>query len=215
MAQEEVRGCGFRKVGATYLCGEYIAVPCDRLPYPLDTCPACGGGVKVSRGFTRIIPLHMFGFHQPCNDRVRPCFVCDPTTVPAFIMRVGEAHYKTPGDFSREARRMGVSKRIPFIPKEMEFGATIVYLAHAKACRVVEIPAVQQAMALIRPPDDGSMALLETEKVEWKLGIFSAFKPQRVERLIWEKDASPEELEKLHKRGITPVIIKNGDTDHA
>ena len=215
MAQEEQRGCGYRKVGGMYLCGEYITVPCDRLPYPLDTCPVCGAGIKVSRGFTKIIPMHLFGFHQPCNDRVRPCFVCDPTIVPAFIMRVGEQHYKTPGDFSREARSMGISKRIPFIPREMELGKTIVYLAHAKACVEVTSPALQQAMALLRPPEDGQQALVESQKVEHKLGIFSAFIPQRVEKLLWEKDATPEELEKLEKRGITPVIIKDGDQDHA
>lgn len=34
MAQESKRGCGYRKVGGTYLVGNYISVPCDRLPYP-------------------------------------------------------------------------------------------------------------------------------------------------------------------------------------
>jgi len=49
---EEKRGCGYRKVGAMYLCGMGIPVECDRLPYELTVCRVCGAGVKQSRGFT-------------------------------------------------------------------------------------------------------------------------------------------------------------------
>lgn len=215
MAQEAIRGCGYRRVGGLYLCGEYIPVRCDRLPYPLEICPTCGGGIKVSRGFTKINPLTLFGYHQPCGDRIRPCFVCDPTEAPAFIMGVGEKFYKTPGDFLEEAHQLGISKRIPFIPKDLELGKTIVYLAHPKACQVKESVALQKMLAIVSGDESNQPKLLDTEKVEYKLGIFSAFIPHRVEKLVWEKDATPEELEKLEKRGITPVIIKDGDVDHA
>ncbi len=216
MAQEAVRGCGYRKVGGLYLVGEYIVVPCDRLPYPLDCCPVCGGGVKVSRGYTKINPLQLFGFHHPCKERFANCFVCSPTSDPAFIMNVGERHYPKPEDFMEEAMSQGVSKRIPFVPKEMELGKTVVYLAHPRACRLVDSTVLQQAMALIKGGDGGDQPrLVETDKVDYKLGIFSAFIPQRVEKLIWERDATPEEIKKLEKRGITPVIIKDGDPDHA
>jgi len=214
-AVETKRGCGYRRVGGLYLCGEYISVPCDRLPYPLDICPTCGGGIKVSRGFTKINPLSLFAYHQPCGDRFRPCFMCDPKDEPAFIMGVGARFYKTPGDFQEEAHRLGVSKRIPFIPKEMELGKTIVYLAHPKACEIREPAFMQQVMAIVEDAKPERPRLLETEKVESRQGIFTAFIPQRVERLIWERDATLEELERLKKRGITPVVIKDGDTDHA
>lgn len=223
MAQEAIRGCGYRHVGGLYLCGKYISVPCDRLPYPLDICPTCGAGIKVSRGFTKINPLSLFGYHQPCGDRFSLCFMCAPKDEPAFIMGVGEKFYKTPGDFLEEAYQLGISKRIPFIPKELELGKTIVYLAHPKACLIRESPALQQAMAIISGTGASSglgeettqPRLVETETVKYKLGIFTAFIPQRVEKLIWDKDATPEELKKLEKRGITPVIIKDGDVDHA
>lgn len=215
MAQETKRGCGYRRVGGLYLCGDYISVPCDRLPYPLDICPVCGGGIKVSRGFTKVNPLRLFGYHQPCGDRIRPCFVCDPQDEPAFIMGVGESFYKTPGDFMAESNRLGISKRIPFIPKELELGKTIVYLAHPKACQVKESSALQKAMAIVGGQEVEQPRLVESEKVEYKTGIFSAFIPQRVEKLIWQKDATQEELKKLEKRGITPVVIKDGDMDHA
>lgn len=215
MSVEAKRGCGYRKAGGLYLCGEYISVPCDRLPYPLDICPVCGGGIRVSRGFTKINPLRLFGYHQPCGDRFRPCFMCDPKDEPAFIMGVGEKFYKTPGDFSKEAQRLGISKRIPFIPRELELGRTIVCLAHPKACQVKESAALQQAMAILGGEEAERPRLIESEKIEYKLGIFTAFIPQRAEKLIWEKDATPEEIERLEKRGITPMVIKDGDLDHA
>jgi len=239
MAIEAKRGCGYRKVGGYYLIGGAISIPCDRLPYPLDTCPVCGGGIKVTRGFTKINPLRLFGPHDQqvptfdkepersavngplyvtkriCTDQIRPCFMCDPTEAPAFIMGVGEKFYKTPGDFLEEANRLGISKRIPFIPKEMELGKTVVYLAHPRACEVRETVGIQQAMAILDGSEAKHPRLVDSEKVEKTLGIFTVFIPRRVEKLIWESQASPEELEKLEKRGITPVVIPDGDRDHS
>jgi len=215
MAIEPRRLCGFRHVGGLYLCGSYISVLCDRLPYPLDTCPVCGTGIRVSRGFTRINAYRLFGIHNDCKDRLRPCFMCDPRDEVAFIMGVGEKFYKTPSDFLEEAHHLGVSKRIPFIPKELELGKTVIYLAHPRAIEVREPVALQQAMSILEESETKQPRLLETEKVEKRLGIFTAFIPQRIEKLIWESEASSAELEKLKERGITPVIIKDGDTDHA
>lgn len=214
MAVEQIRGCGFRKLGGTYLCGEYIGEPCDRMPFPLTTCPVCGQGIKVSRGFTKVNPYQLWGTHQDCKDRFRPCFLCDPQDQPAYIMLVGEKYYKTPTDFLDEAHLLGISKRIPFIPKDLELGKTIIYLAHPKACEVKVAPALQEAMALVEENQTKQPRLLETERNEKRLGIFCAFIPERVEKLIWEKDATPEELEKLEKRGITPIPIPDGDPDH-
>jgi len=236
MAIEPIRGCGYRKVGGLYLCGDYIPVSCDRLPLPLTTCPVCGQGIKVSRGFTEINAYRLWGPHdrQPrpcdgsltfsevearcgviCTDRFRPCHVCDPKDEPAYIMLVGAGNYKTPDDFLDEAHLMGISKRIPFIPKGLELGKTVVYLAHPKACEV-KVPAVmQQAMAIVEESETKQPRLLEAERNEKKLGIFCAFIPQRVEKLLWESQATPQELEQLEKRGVKPVIVPNGDKDHA
>jgi len=215
MAVEEHRGCGFRKVGGMYLCGEFISSPCDRMPFPLTTCPVCGQGIKVSRGFTQVNPYRLWGVHQDCTDRFRPCFLCDPQDEPSYIMSVGEKYYKTPQDFVKEALAMGISKRIPFIPKGLELGKTAIYLAHPKACEVKESAVLQQAMSIVEEAQTKQPKLLEAERIEKKLGIFCAFIPKRVEKLIWEKDATPEELGKLQHRGISPAIIPNGDADHA
>lgn len=228
MAVEPVRGCGYRKVGGMYLCGEYTSMPCDRLPLPLTTCPVCGQGIKVSRGFTEVNPYRLWGPHdysdrddksgiyiQKCNDRLRPCHVCDPQDQPAYIMLVGAGNYKTPESFLDEADGMGISKRIPFIPKELKLGSTVVYLTHPQACEIKVHPVLQQAMAIVEEAQTMKPRLLETEKVERVMGIFCAFIPKRIEKLIWESEATPEELEKLRKRNITPVIVPDGDKDHA
>lgn len=214
MAQEAKRGCGFRKVGVLYLVGGFIPVECDRLPYPLDTCPVCGGGIKVSRAFTRITPLALFGLHPDCVDQDHPCRLCDPTSDIAFIMRVGEKFYPTPGHFAGEAMAMGISKKIPFIPKELILGQTHIFLAHPKACEV-QVPVVLQAAGAIADGEARPQArLLEAEKIEYRMGIFAAFTAQRIEQLVWKHQATPEVVESLAKRGITAVVIPDGDQDH-
>lgn len=215
MAVEQERLCGWRKIGGLYLCGDYtFHDTCDRMPFPLTICPVCGRGIKVSRGFTQVNPYQLWGIHQDCKDNFRPCFLCDPQDEPAYIMLVGAGNYKTPQEFIREAISQGISKRIPFIPKDLELGKTVVYLAHPKAYAVKEPAELQEAMAIVEEAQTKQPRLLETGKVEKALGIFCAFIPKRVEKLIWKKDATPEELEKLEHRGITPVVIPDGDKDN-
>lgn len=54
VSYEQRRGCGFRKVGGTYLVAKGPSRSCCRLPFELDVCPACGTGVKPTRGWTWI-----------------------------------------------------------------------------------------------------------------------------------------------------------------
>jgi len=184
------------------------------MPFPLTVCPVCGQGIKVSRGFTQVNPYRLWGIHENCQDIFRPCFLCDPQDQPAYIMLVGEKYYKTPVEFLDEAFSMGISKRIPFIPKGLELGTTVIYLAHNKAIKVNVAAAVQQAMSILEGEDTQQPKLVETDRVEKKLGIFCAFIPNRVEKLLWESKATPKELEKMAKREITPVIVPDGDKDH-
>ncbi len=218
MAAEAKRGCGYRKVGGLYLVGEYRAVACDRLPFPLTVCPTCGHGIKVGRGFTEIVPATLFGNHENCQDHNRPCRVCDPTTEPAYIMLVGEKFYPTPEDFINEGIAQGFSKRIAQIPLKFKIGETVIYLAHHRACVVREPVALQQAMSILEQTQDKIQPkLLEAEKVARATGIFAAFTPQRIEKLYWQSELdkmTDKEREKLQKRGITPVGIPDGDEDH-
>jgi hypothetical protein len=185
------------------------------MPFPLTVCPVCGQGIEVGRGFTKINPYQLWGIHEECEDDFRPCFLCDPQDEPAYIMRVGEKFYKTPEAYLKESLSMGISKRIPFIPRDLELGRTVIYLAHPRACEVKVAAAVQQVMTILEGEETQQPKLVETDRVEKKLGIFAAFIPKRVEKLIWESEVFPEYLEKLEKRGITPVIVPNEDKDHA
>ena len=212
MAVESVRGCGFRKVGGIYLVMEGGAwTGCDRLPYELCSCHVCGSGVHLSRAMTLIDPVKLFGQHEPCADK--PDILCNPLDNVGVIMLVGAQFYKTPADFMLESVTQGVSRRIPFIPKGMVIGKTVVYLAHKDA--VIKEPKVTMGEEKPINGNPNIVSVTKTTEPQTALGIFSAFVPRRVEKLIWQSEATPVTLADLEKRGITPVIIPDGDKDHA
>jgi hypothetical protein len=220
------RGCGWRKEGGLYLISGNGFTACERLPLPLDRCPTCDHGVKPSRGWTWIDGDVLFMTKPctrpdpfgPCNEcslcrpshRQRPCPVCkhdtshrlkdilcedeecrcDRPSVSGFIQEgigragllwVGEKFYATPAKFGAEAARQGISRRIHQIPKEFVVGETPIFMAHRKA---------------VPTGDDESMP-----------GIFMVFKPSAIEYVV-KGDETEEELERLVKRGITPVHVK-------
>lgn len=228
---EQERGCGWRKVGAMYLVGvDGMGRYCDRLPYPLEVCPVCGHGIKVGRGMAKINPLKLFGKHEElvgtipdketgqdkpvttdiCKDKIRPCWLCDPTEETAYLMNVGERFYPSPEAFVKEGIAMGFSKRIAQIPKEFKIGETIVYLSHPKACVIPEdrvIPDIED-----NPKDH--FPLLKEKYIK---GIFTAFKPKAIERIYWQSEIdrmSDDEKKILKRRGVTPVGVPDHDPKH-
>ena len=76
---EKERACGYRKPSSNgvgiYLVGGFALDQCERLPFPLETCPTCGCGVKFSRGFTWITPADLFDV-----DSAPICTTYDPET---------------------------------------------------------------------------------------------------------------------------------------
>jgi hypothetical protein len=103
MAAETKRHCGYRKVGALYLVGNYIPVSCDRLPLEVGHCPVCGSGIHFTRSMAEINPYRLWGVHKPCFDsHSHFCNVCQPPIDVAFIMMVGERYY-SPESFLQEA----------------------------------------------------------------------------------------------------------------
>lgn len=178
---EKERGCGFRKKGGLYLVSDGIGAPCDRLPIALHCCKYCGEGIKQSRGFKWIISSLFTD--APCSGQCEKC----PLNLPdqrMGLLWVGEAFYTTPGHFTREANEIGVSKRISQVPRDFKVGETWIALAHPKA--------VQSVVA------GGS--------IEMKPGIFRAFRPDRIEYVV-KGTESPDELDKLEKRGFTLVDV--------
>lgn len=202
---EHIRGCGWRKHGGLYLVGGFTPVWCDRIPYSLKFCPVCGGGIKVGRGFAKINPHHLFDNHKDCQENRDQCIMCNPPDAVAYIMRVGREY--TPESFMEEGIRLGFSKRIHQIPRELKLGETIVYLAHSDACTEVDTTPDKPKK---RKPKKEQLKLVEVEKVKKCLGIFTAFVPQRIEKIYWESEIekmTDEEKKELEKRHITPIGV--------
>ncbi len=205
MAVEMPRGCGYRKVGGLYLVGGGLGIACDRLPFELKECEVCGSGIHFTRGFQWINWMKYAGKHSPCTCK-QGCPICDPEMYTPLgitddkrvygLLWVGESFY-TPEEFTKEAVMMGVSRRIAAVPRRLKLDETWVLFAHISAC--------------------GTRTVLDEDGKEHKDGIpgvFYAFRPQRIEKLLWESEARPEILEDLEKSNITPVIIPDGDVDH-
>ena len=170
MAVEDRRACGYRKVGGLYLVAGGLSGLCDRLPLPLEVCPVCGEGLRVTRSPQRVNALRLLGNHQDCRCR-SDCPICRPDLGPHYLLGVGARHY-TAEAFSFESRLMGVSKRVPAVPRGLVLGWSWVYLTHPKAIAV--------------PVCAG--------RIRYNAGIFAAFQPQRVELLAWESECTEEFL---------------------
>lgn len=199
MTIEQARLCGYRKVGGLYLCGEGVPMHCDRLPYELEICPVCGSGVKFTRGFQWLDWKKYAGLHPVCTETsISFCPICQPLAAnqPYLLIWVGEQNY-TPDEFIREAEYMGVSKRIPQVPRGLKLGTTEVLFAHTGACGVRQ-----------QQQENGDIKMVGIP------GVFYAFIPKRVEQLIWKSHATPEKLRSLESRHITPIIIPDDDKDH-
>jgi hypothetical protein len=180
------RGCGWRKPGGLYLISGGVSVPCGKLPVELSICPCCSQGIKPTRGWTWINASLLVKAGDCGSGQCAACPLFLPP-VKAGLMWIGGIFYATPGEFTEEAARLGVSRRIHAVPKDFKVGETWVFIAHRKAIQRIE---------------DG--------KVVDVPGIFHAFKPTEVQYVV-KGDETPEELAALEKRGITPVIVKRAD----
>jgi hypothetical protein len=202
MMVEEKRGCGWRKVGGAYLVGEGLTVECDALPLDLEPCGECGYAVPFSRGIQEIHSGYLTSKVEKAHQRLPrglckdsfPCPICGsglPKKI--FLMYVSQEYY-TPESFISEAKRMGVSKRIApqSIPKNFLLGRDWIFLAHKRV-------------------SFSARALLSDEwKDEIKRGIFYAFRPQRIEMLLWKdtlRENFESEIQEWEKKGFTVVLI--------
>lgn len=83
---------------------------CDRLPFPVTSCPVCGEGVKFPRSPREINPQRLFGVHNACTEEGTTiwnvCSVCKPKETAAYLLGVGEKFYKTPQMFAAEAMQL-------------------------------------------------------------------------------------------------------------
>ena len=101
----------------------------------------------------------------------------------AGLIWIGQQFYATPYDWEREAQQLGVCRRIRSVPRDFVLGQTWVLVAHREVLRV---------------------------KDQWFPAIFHAFRPATIE-YVMRGDESTHELEQLHKRRITPVLVEHAE----
>ncbi|MAH44780.1 hypothetical protein CMI37_03075 [Candidatus Pacearchaeota archaeon] len=217
---EAPRGCGYRKPGGLYLMSGGELADCGLMPIPLDVCPCCGQGIKPSRGWTWIEPAKILAGSwarlavekaalDPASAEIEhfscgPGHVCDrcpnaPQNVPerAGLLWIGEKFYKTPQAFMDEARKMGVSRRIKFVPKDFTLGETWGWFAHRKAIPVT-VP---------KKEADEEGRLFETV---YTPGVIGVFRPTHLEYVVKEDDKE-DKLARMAEREISLVRVHKAE----
>ena len=195
---DQQRGCGWRKPGGLYMVAGGLSAPCGLLPIPLTVCPTCSCGIKPTRGWTWV-DVKALVAGKGCSLPAGRCLVC-PLGVNNLggkqgLLWVGGQFYERPIDWTAEAIKQGVSRRISAVPKDFKIGETWVLVAHREAITV------REAIIL-----DG-----ERKDAEYQAAIFHAFKPSAIEYVV-KGDETEDDLERLAKRGITPVqVVRIGE----
>jgi hypothetical protein len=103
------------------------------------------------------------------------------------LLWVGTSHYKTPRKFTHEAARLGISKRLPHVPRGFLINKTRIFLAHAQAAWDPE---------LFQPTP----------------GIFATFVPTAIEYVVSNHDDTGK-LENLQTKGVSLVTIDRIDPE--
>jgi hypothetical protein len=179
------RGCGYRKPAkdgvGIYLMGAGSWEPCERLPFQLQVCPACGEGVRFFPGVRWVTPSLLFDRqHDPKCEPTRAghvhalCEICNPRGEKAILVWVGEKFYRVPESFISEAKSMGISKKVNCLPPDLKIGQTRIFLAHK--------------LAVIRPNQQPSA------------GIFGSFVPMSVDLVISDPEDVPERATAIAER---------------
>lgn len=224
ISYESERGCGYRKEGGLYMMGGQLALPCGRLPMEMTVCPTCNAGIKPTKGWTWINPQALFGIEdsamhvsseQGCiKNQVEikgkecgyvycsSCYVGSPPERAGLIW-IGTAFYEDAAAFAAEAREMGISRRIPAVPNDFEAGKTVVYLGHRHGI---------QKQCDCDPAERSECEECGGDGWYWVPAIFGAFVPTHIEKVVGE-DVTEEEVEKLEKRGIVPVIVRKKEQE--
>jgi hypothetical protein len=141
MAVEPVRICGYRKIGGIYLEGAPgPGYECGALPFQIKPCPHCLQYPKWTRGTQKIRPLALrhsmedCKFKVPAPGNVPPCEITCPLREATAgqvgcLIWIGKSLYPVRA-FLREARTLGVSRRLPSRQKFLRPGKTWVFVAH-------------------------------------------------------------------------------------
>jgi len=230
MAVEAARGCGFRKAGGIYIVSGGIGEPCERLPVPLETCEHCKrAAIEFTRGLQWVGVTYALSRARACDfnpDHCTHCVICQPVLMEReaepkdlfAVMWIGESHYPTPLDWTKESNQMGVSRRISAIPKEMILGKTWVIVAHNRAIETKCETCKGLGYTGSAGKDADPCETCDGNGKIGKPGIFHAFRPRQYELVVtpsmrtqqWVKD-----LQKKHGDNLKLVEVPEDDPDHA
>lgn len=211
---EKERGCGWRHGGGLYIRSDGLFDSCGKLPLRLNCCPACGQGVKVTKGMSKINPFKLFGAtscpRRPGSDCDCRLSIAQLETI-GYLIGVGKKFYKHPSHFIREALEMGVSKRIAQIPRDFEIGKTPVFLAHPEV--FVDLVNEQAVEREIEEDDEQPALDLDDHSgttgkrvVVHSPGVVAVVVPNRIEYVV-RGDESEDQLERLEARGLSLVRV--------
>lgn len=224
------RGCGYRKVGGVYLVCDGASFTCDGLPVEMVPCHCCEFSVSQARSMQPIpagYMTYLMRNHKCTEEKGFPCPICFyaetypkakavivelPSDSPErlkleaelpkvfYLMFVSKEFY-TPESFMEEARLLGVSKRVApnSLPKGFKVGRDWVFLAHG----TVPFPAI-----------DKSGQVLKGER-RYATGIFYAFRPSRLELVLYKGDVDDQRIADYEEAGYTVVLLEKTDENLA
>jgi len=219
------RGCGYRKAGGVYLVCDGSGYGCDALPVEMVPCHCCEFEVGQARSMQPISAGYMAYLmrgHKCTEDPLFDCPACYfakeypklkaliaslpldsderkelELEIPKvfYIMFVSKEFY-TPESFMEEARLQGVSKRVApnSLPKGFVVGVDWVFLAHGS----VPFPAI-----------DKSGQVLKEDK-RYTTGIFYAFKPSRLEVVLY-KGVDSQLISDYEEAGYSVVLLEKNE----
>ena len=178
------RGCGWRKAGGLYLVGDPLTTGCGRLPLPLSVCPTCHHGIHPARGWTWI--------DGAAIARTTECPHTHTIT----------HHFCLLNPDNAEGKKFGL-----LWIGEKFYKTPLDFLSEAR-----DLGISRRIKALPKGYEPGkTVVLLAHRKTEVGPGIFAAFIPRAVEYVV-KGNETPEQIEALEKRGITPVeVVHDGD----
>lgn len=223
-SNEHERGCGFRKIGGVYLVGEGPTGSCDALPIALGPCEDCEFDINQARVIQSIHAGYLSSKIRThvCRDEFS-CPICaygKPRILARneahrkgeeflgpnnfFIMWVGQEY--TPEEFLKEAALYGVSKRIAAnsLPSKFMIGRDWIFLAH----RDVGFPVFSKEKSTVIAPDGEACEGPAKVELVRKRGIFFAFKPKRLELVLYQGQIPDESMEEYEEAGYHVVLIE-------
>jgi hypothetical protein len=221
---ESERGCGYRKAGGVYLVCDGVSYACDGLPVEMVPCGCCEFEVKQARSMQPISSGYMAYLMRGHKCKEEAGFLCPvcfyakdypkmkevlldfPEDSPErkeleaeipkvfYLMFVSKEYY-TPQSFMEEARLQGVSKRVApnSLPAGFRVGVDWVFLGHG------DVPF---------PKTDESGQVLKTE-YRYATGIFYAFKPSRLELVLYKGSVTDQQIADYEEAGYTVVLLEN------